>query len=173
MKSNNNKGMTLVELLVSLVLLSILLIFTINLFLLIRKTYNESTSSSQMELVKSKLVTYINNDALEYGVSNITSNSNTINFSFVKDENGIAFNKQLKYDSSDNKIIYNCDSCSSKVNISNVSIPLPKNYTFNGFAINYDEASTTYKITINGKNNGKNSVVNIFIKQYKIGRAHV
>lgn len=67
----NKKGMTLIEIIVSLALISIVLIFLLNLFLLVRTTYNQSKMEAEYDLLESNIVEAIADDISKYGLESI------------------------------------------------------------------------------------------------------
>lgn len=67
----NSKGMTLVEIIVSLALISIVLIFLLNLFLLIRTTYTASKMEAEYDLIVSNVVDAVSNDISKYGLESV------------------------------------------------------------------------------------------------------
>lgn len=63
--------MTLIEIIVSLALISIVLIFLLNLFLLIRTTYNQSKMEAEYDLIVSNVIDSVSADINRYGLKNI------------------------------------------------------------------------------------------------------
>lgn len=160
----NKKGMTLIELVVSLTLLSIILIFLINLFIIVKNNYNSSVSRMNTKFIENKLITYINNDAFEFGINDIIlKNSNTVILSYIRAENGLAFDKELTIDNTNKTVKYSCDTCTSKIKLTNISTKLPNKYSFNGFEIKKDEDSNTIDLILKGTYDGKSNNINIYV----------
>lgn len=68
----NNRGMSMVEIMASLVLISIVLIFLMNIFLNVRTTYNNSTYASDYEMLKSNIIKAVGEDINNFGLKDIT-----------------------------------------------------------------------------------------------------
>ena len=64
----NKKGMTMVEIIVSISLLSIVLIFLMGLFVKIRTTYNQSIIKSDYDILVANILNAIGDDIDEYGL---------------------------------------------------------------------------------------------------------
>lgn len=71
----NKKGMTMVEIMVSVVLISIVLIFLMNLFVSVRNTYNQSKIQSDYEMLQSNIINSIGKDVENYGLTKIEVNA--------------------------------------------------------------------------------------------------
>ncbi len=64
----NKKGMTLIEIIVSLALISVVLIFLINLFINIRRMYNTSKANADYDMQIARIVKAIGDDIDRYGL---------------------------------------------------------------------------------------------------------
>lgn len=62
----NNKGVSLTEMLVSIALISVLLIFLVNLFVKVRGDYNNSKINAEHEMIKSNILKAVYTDLNEY-----------------------------------------------------------------------------------------------------------
>lgn len=67
----DKKGMTLVEIIVSLALISIVLIFLMNLFIKVRGTYNQSKIQSDYEILTSNIIKAVGDDIENYGLYSV------------------------------------------------------------------------------------------------------
>lgn len=67
----NKKGMTLIEIIVSLALISIVIVFLLNLFLNVRGFYNNSKTDADYELLVSNIVSAVSEDISMYGLESI------------------------------------------------------------------------------------------------------
>ena len=94
----NKKGITLIELLVSLALLSIVLIFLLNLFLIIRNKYNISSSQNKYRHVKNNVINALNSDSSKYKIKKIEKKSEEIVLTFINITNANTITKKLKID---------------------------------------------------------------------------
>lgn len=74
-KYYNNKGMTMVEIIVSIALVSIVLILLMNLFLNVNSQYNNSKLASDYEVLASNVLKSIGDDIEKYGVYSIEENT--------------------------------------------------------------------------------------------------
>lgn len=171
MKKINSKGMTLIELLISITLLSVILIFSLNLFITVKKSYNYSTAISKTDFVRDKIVSYINGDAANYGINTIIKDGNNAAIlRFDKDENGLPFSKRLEYNASKKVISYKCTTCAStsKTGLSDTTFKMPDDYVFTNFVIKDDLESNTIKLTVNGKVGSKVNNINVFAKKREV-----
>ena len=84
MRKLNNKGMTLVEVIVSIVLISIVLVLIMNLFLNVQSQYNSSKLASDYEVLASNVLKSVGSDIEKYGVYSIDENTsdNSIKITF-------------------------------------------------------------------------------------------
>ncbi len=92
----NRKGFTVLELLVSIIILSVVLTFAMNLFLRVRASYTTEKKNIEMEVSKSIVIDTVMSDVYEYGVSsvNCVGDNVTINFNTTPVTKKIlAFNK--------------------------------------------------------------------------------
>lgn len=80
------KGMTIVELLLSIILISLVLIFIIQLCLRTRNAYLNNSISVKYELSKSIIIDSVMTDFIKKGITGITRRGNNIQFTY---ENGI------------------------------------------------------------------------------------
>lgn len=82
----NKKGTTLIELIISLALISVVLIFMIKMLIDINDTVTNSDFSKQNQVMRAEVTRYIEKDLVRKslsGVSRSVSNGNiTVNFSF-------------------------------------------------------------------------------------------
>ncbi len=67
----NRRGMTLVEIIVSIVLISIVLMFLMNLFVKVRGTYNSSMIKADYDMLVATTLKAIGNDIEDYGLQSI------------------------------------------------------------------------------------------------------
>lgn len=67
----NKKGMTLVEIIVSVVLISIVLIFLMTLFLKVLSTYKQSKVQSDYHMITSNIINAVGSDIEKYGLESI------------------------------------------------------------------------------------------------------
>ena len=67
----NKKGMSMVEIIVSIVLISIVLIFLMTLFLKVRTTYNQSKIQADYDILVSNVIKAIGNDIENYGLKSV------------------------------------------------------------------------------------------------------
>ena len=77
----DKKGFTLIELIVSIALLSIIMVFMVNLFMEARVMFNDSRSISVFESDKRYIVRTLSNDLTDYTAS-VTKTGNKIEFEF-------------------------------------------------------------------------------------------
>lgn len=81
----NNKGMTLVEIIVSITLISIVLIFLMNLFIRVRDIYNQSKINAEYDMLVSSIIKSIGDDMETYGLRNVEyigDDSDTLLFTY-------------------------------------------------------------------------------------------
>lgn len=87
----NNKGMSLVEIMVSVALVSIVLVFLMNLFIGIRQNYNRSKENAEYEIFVSNVINAVGSDIESYGIYTIeavpSSNSVIITFNTYRETN--------------------------------------------------------------------------------------
>ena len=83
---HNNKGMTIVELLLSVVLISLVLIFTLQLCLRVRNAYINTGINVKYELSKSIIIDAVMTDFIKKGTPTITKNTSNIIFTFPGDD---------------------------------------------------------------------------------------
>ena len=92
----NQKGMTLVEIIVSIVLVSIILIFITKLLITVNDLYRKSKQEVDYEVLNTILTDAIGKDILNYGVKSVTINEKnselTIVYNAVRDTR---LNKQI------------------------------------------------------------------------------
>ena len=67
----NKKGMTMMEIIVSIALISIVLIFLMNLFIRVRGTYNQSKIQSDYDMLVANIIKAVGNDIDTYGLRSI------------------------------------------------------------------------------------------------------
>lgn len=67
----NKKGMTLVEVIVSIALISLVLVFLMGLFLKVRGTYNQSKIQSNYEILVSIIIKSVGDDIEKYGLYSV------------------------------------------------------------------------------------------------------
>lgn len=67
----NKKGMTLVEVIVSISLISLVLIFLMGLFINIRGTYNRSKIQSDYEILNANIIKAVGDDIENYGLYSV------------------------------------------------------------------------------------------------------
>lgn len=67
----DKKGMTMVEIILSVALISIVLIFLMGLFLKVRGTYNMSKIQSNYDMLGSNIIKAIGNDIDNYGLKDV------------------------------------------------------------------------------------------------------
>lgn len=98
------KGFTILELLVSIIILSVVLTFAMNLFLRVRSAYTNSKSNVNMEISKSIVIDSVMSDVNKYVVKSVSCTSDTATLQFEKENEIIT--KQLIFDSSDSRNDY-------------------------------------------------------------------
>lgn len=83
----NKKGMTLVEVIVSIVLVSIILIFITKLLISVNSLYKKSKLEVDYEVLNALLIDAISTDIKKYGVNeiNVTNNAVTITFNSYRE----------------------------------------------------------------------------------------
>lgn len=79
----NKKGMTLVEIIVSLGLIAIVLTFLLNLFISVRGTYNTSKIQADYDIITATLIKTIGDDIENYGLRTVERISTAKNGSAV------------------------------------------------------------------------------------------
>lgn len=67
----NKKGMTMVEIIVSISLISIVLIFLMNLFIKVRGTYNQSKIQADFDVLNATIIKAIGDDIDLYGLKEV------------------------------------------------------------------------------------------------------
>ncbi len=67
----NKKGMTLIEIIVSLALISIVVVFLLNLFLNVRNFYNNSKIKADYDMLVSNIVSAVSDDINRYGLESV------------------------------------------------------------------------------------------------------
>ena len=138
---NSKKGFTLIELTISLVLLSVVLIFVLNFYNIIRNNESNNTFESKLELNKSLIASNLYKDIYSCGgISDVTCDSNSCIITLnnnqkrkleLSDPLNTSY-KKLKYiNETNNEIIYSRDAIDG--------------YNFN---IEYEELTTIHKIVI-------------------------
>lgn len=78
----NKKGMTLVEVIVSIVLVSIILVFITRLLITVNGLYKRSKLEVDFEILDTLLIDAIESDINRYGVREVNSDSKSITFTF-------------------------------------------------------------------------------------------
>ncbi len=73
----DKKGMTIVEIIVSVALVSIVLIFLMNLFLKVRAMYEQSKIQADYDILSSNIIKSISNDIDRYGLKSIRYENST------------------------------------------------------------------------------------------------
>ncbi len=81
----NRKGTTMVEIIVSIALISIVLIFLMNLFITLRQVYNQSKFQADYYMLDSNIIEAVSDDIDNYGL-------HEINYGANNDEIVITFN---------------------------------------------------------------------------------
>lgn len=71
MRRLDKKGMTMIEIILSIALISIVLIFLMSLFLKVRGTYNQSKIQSNYETLGANVIKAIGNDIENYGLYSV------------------------------------------------------------------------------------------------------
>lgn len=98
------KGFTVLELLVSIVILSIVLTFAMNLFLKVRGAYTNSKTDVAMEITRSIIIDALMSDVNENEIVNISCTKNMLTIQF---KNGAdLFSKKLAFNTSDSNNDY-------------------------------------------------------------------
>ena len=86
---SNKKGMTIIELLLSIVLISLVLTFIMQLYLRARNAYINNSVNAKYELSKSIIIDAVTSDFLQYDLDFIYDRfirRNYLEFNFVRDE---------------------------------------------------------------------------------------
>lgn len=80
----NKKGVTLIEMIVSISLISIVMVMLLNLFLSIRNVYNTSKIQADYELITAAIIKSVGDDIADYGLisAEYTSDENEILLTF-------------------------------------------------------------------------------------------
>ena len=73
-----NKGFTILELLVSIIILSVVLIFAMNLFLKVRASYSNEKSNIEMEITKSIIIDTVMSDLDKEEISSVSCTQNMV-----------------------------------------------------------------------------------------------
>lgn len=131
----NNKGLTIIEIIASLALISIVLIFLIDLFLSVRMTYAKSRSKSDYEVFSNIIIKSVSHDIDKYELKDykLADDQKSLTLTYKKfrtnnpDENII---KVLKLN--DNSISYKYISgieLNSDEKVENIVRDMPTNYT--------------------------------------------
>lgn len=71
---NNNKGLTLIEIIISIALISVILLFLFRILILLRYDDNYEAQNSKMIINKSQIIQNIENDFIEKGLQKVTCN---------------------------------------------------------------------------------------------------
>ena len=141
----NNKGYTMVEVLVSFTLISIVMIYLLNTIILLSKKNNELLLQQEFEIYETTLLnkvykdidTVSSTDRLNLDVAN-----NKITFS--------AINKELSFDNENNAIIYD-----------GIIYELPSNIQFDSSIYEYITRDDYTIITIKLKNDDEDKNIQI------------
>lgn len=147
----NNKGLTIIEIIASLAIISIVLIFLIDLFLSVRMTYSKSRSKSDYEVFSNIIIKSVSHDIDKYELKDydLASDHKSITLTYKKfrtnnpDENIV---KVLKLN--DNSISYKYVSgieLNSDEKAENIVRDMPKNYTSNYSIIVNDKTINNIK----------------------------
>ena len=72
----NDKGMTLVEIIVSIALISIVLIFLLNLFINVQANYRFSKLQANYDVLVSDVIKIVSDDIIEYGLEDVKNVDN-------------------------------------------------------------------------------------------------
>lgn len=67
----NKKGMTMMEIIVSIALISIVLVFLMNLFLKVRETYMQSKIQANYDMLVANIIKAVGNDIDTYGLRSV------------------------------------------------------------------------------------------------------
>lgn len=78
MKRLNKRGISMVEMIVSIALISVVIIFLMNLFLNIRMTYNLSKTASNYEIVVSSIIKAVGSDIEKYGLYDVKTGEDSL-----------------------------------------------------------------------------------------------
>lgn len=73
----NKRGMTLVEVIVSLALIAIVLVFLMNLFINVRGTYNKSKIQADYDIITATIDKSVGDDIEKYGLLDVDYDINT------------------------------------------------------------------------------------------------
>ena len=79
---NTKKGMTIVELLVSVVLISLVLMFIMQICLRARNAYLNNNFNAKYELSKSIIIDAVMDDYINKDINTIDNTSNSITFNY-------------------------------------------------------------------------------------------
>lgn len=83
----DKKGMTMVEIIVSVALISIVLIFLMNLFVKVRTTYAQSKIQSDYEILTSNVIKAMGDDIDKYGLKSVEYESEDSKSSIILEFN--------------------------------------------------------------------------------------
>lgn len=98
------KGFTILELLVSIIILSVVLTFAMNLFLKVRNAYSNEKDNIDMELSRSILIDNVMGDASELKVNSLTCTASSVTIQYSKENQTIR--KVLSFDKSQENADY-------------------------------------------------------------------
>ena len=122
----NNKGFTLIELIVSIGLLSIIMVFMINLFMEARNMFNDSRNITTFESHKRYIIKTLNEDLSNYTIENVSQTDTKLELTFKE----ISTTKTLEIlkENGNTYLFYGCKTnCSNEEkSISNYKELIPK-----------------------------------------------
>ena len=157
----NKKGFTLIELIVSLGLLSIIMVFMINLFMEARLMFNDSRNISMFETDKRYIIKTLSTDLSDYTIESVNATDEKIDFTFKE----LGTTKTLEIQKSGNKtyLFYGCKTaCNNQEKlISNYKKLLPEGSVVGKFSFRAATEITKFgwvklPITVAGKTENLN-----------------
>lgn len=77
-----DRGFTILELLVSIVILSIVLTFAMNLFIKVRSAYSQEKANIVMEISKSIIIDAVMSDVNNFTVNRVSCNQNSVSIAY-------------------------------------------------------------------------------------------
>ena len=158
---NTKKGMTIVELLVSVVLISLVLMFIMQICLRARNAYLNNNFNAKYELSKSIIIDAVMDDYINKDINTIDNTSNSITFNY---KDGTI--KELSVKETQDDYIIEYSGGTDPI----VAREYKKNdITYNGIIktnMQYvNNKLTEYKIQLIGKD-GYNYTINIYCAEY-------
>jgi len=160
----NKKGFTLIELIVSIALLSIVMVFMVNLFMEARIMFNDSRSITVFESDKRYIIKSLSTDLEDNTINKVTKTGNRLDFEFKE----LGETKTLEIQQNENGKTYLFYGCKASCNNADKSITTYKKLIPDGSTIGnieFEEATESSKlgsIKISIIIAGKDESLNVF-----------